>query len=507
MRTEPLRPGRRGPVAMIMIIAMLIMTSGCTGHDQQPAPSPSATASVKRAFTVMTTDKEITADPAAVHDTASTMLTQNVFQRLVTASPTDSYPEPDAAQECRFPTKTSYVCTLRPNLKFSNGDPLTSADVKFSIERATRLDVAGSSAPQLSSLRRIETPNPTTVQFVLSQEDTQFPWALASPAASIVDSKVYNSDHVRPMDEPVVGSGPYEVSKISKNLIEFTRYTDYIGYAAGKVDTIELRTMPDSASIEEAMAAHEVDVVWRGLSAAAQQRLHTQIGASRTHTSKAGFSQTVLPGARVEQLLWNPRSKHVSSTALRDVIAAALQEDRTLDSVVPNGVPGHHSSFPLGGKAKIDVSWNSRIHLTLGYDPTAPNSLDLATQLRIRLENTGGMSVLLRADDPDADLQLVDRKAWTSTGIAWLQPIIDHPLRGEAKPIDAALANTRQAGVGTPQLNTALAQLQQIAAKENLVLPISQAGEDVYSGPRASVTPDAFGPGWQLGLWGLKEKQ
>ena len=81
---------------------------------------------------------------------------------------------------------------------FQNGHSLTSSDVKFCIQRALRLDVPGSSAPLLSTLRRIETPDPLTVRFVLSRVDTQFGWALASPAASIVDEQVYNSDEVRP---------------------------------------------------------------------------------------------------------------------------------------------------------------------------------------------------------------------------------------------------------------------------------------------------------------------
>ena len=504
MRAESFGLRPRALVVALMIIGLLI-TAGCTDHDQQPKPSPSTTP--QRPFTVMTTDKVITTDPAAVHDTASTMLTQNVFQRLMTADPTGRFLKPDAAQDCKVDSRTTYVCTLRPKLRFSNGDPLTSADVKFSIERATRLDVAGSSASQLSSLRKIETPDASTIRFVLSREDTQFGWGLAAPAASIVDPKVYDSDDVQSMGDPIVGSGPYQVSKISKNTIRFEKYDDYLGYAAGRVEDIELRTMPDSASIEQAMTDHEVDVVWRGLSLAAQQRLQTQISSSKDQHSNAGFGQTVLPGARVEQLIWSPDSKHRDSTGLRTAISAALQEDRTLDSVVPNGVPGHRASFPLGGKAKIDVTWDNRIQLTLGYDPTAPNSMDLANQIRTRLEDTGGLSVLLQADDPDADLQLVDRKSWTSTGISWLQPILDHPMRGQAKAIAAADTKARKSGIGTPQLNSALAELQTIAYQEKVVLPLSQTDEYVYAGPRATVTENAFGPGWQLGLWGFKEEQ
>ena len=69
--------------------------------------------------------------------------------------------------------------------------------MKFSIERAARLNVPGSSAVSLSSFRRIQTPDQKTVRFVLSRPDTQFGWALASPAASIVDEEIYDADRVQ----------------------------------------------------------------------------------------------------------------------------------------------------------------------------------------------------------------------------------------------------------------------------------------------------------------------
>jgi peptide/nickel transport system substrate-binding protein len=502
-----LRPGRIGGLIALLTVAGMLIT-GCTGSGDRPEPSPSGSPTPQRPFTIMTTDTVKTADPAAVADTGSTMLTQNVFQRLMTAEPTGRFPQPDAARDCKFESRTSYECTLPSNLKFSNGDPLTSRDVKFSIQRAARLDVAGSSASALSSLRRIETPDKVTVRFVLSREDTQFPWALAAPAASIVDAKVYNSDKVQPNDQPIVGSGPFTVDALTKNTLALEGNPDYRGHAPAKINKLVIKSMPDSASIEEAMTKGQVDVVWRGLSNAAQQRLQAQISSSKEQVSKAGFSRVILPGARVEQLIWNPASKHRNSAALRNAITAALQEDRTLDSVVPDRVPGHHSSFPLGGKAKIKIPWDNRIQLTLGYDSTAPNSQDLANQIRTRLEDTGGMSVLLKADDPDADLQLVDRKAWTQTGAAWLQPVIDHPTSSSAaKKIDQAESKVRKSGVGTASLSSALSTLQTLAAKERTVLPISQTNEVVYVSRKATVNGSSFGPGWQLGLSGIKIKK
>ena len=168
----------------------------------------------------MSTDQIRVTDPAAITDAASTVLSLNVFQRLMTADPGGSVLKPDAARDCLFTSTTTYTCTLNDDLAFHNGHPLTSSDVKFSIERATRLNVPGSSAVALSSLRRIQTPDKKTVRFVLSRPDTQFGWALASPAASIVDEEIYDADRLRDVNDPIVGSGPFVVTKYTGNQLQ-----------------------------------------------------------------------------------------------------------------------------------------------------------------------------------------------------------------------------------------------------------------------------------------------
>ena len=42
---------------------------------------------------------------------------------------------PEAAESCDFTNDTTYECTLKDGLKFSDGSPLTAEDVMFSFER------------------------------------------------------------------------------------------------------------------------------------------------------------------------------------------------------------------------------------------------------------------------------------------------------------------------------------------------------------------------------------
>ena len=504
MRTS--RTGARRALAAVLALAVVGL-SACDSPSEPPAPTtPGAT---PRPFTVVSTDRVTVTDPAAATDQASTMFALNVFQRLMTSAPGASVLKPDAARDCGFiESPTVYTCTLQKDLTFAGGDPLTASDVKFSIERALRLDVPGSSTSLLSSLRRIDTPDDVTVRFILSRVDYQFGWALASPAASIVDEQQYDADDVRANDEPAVGSGPFVVTSFDEDAakagtITFNRFPGYKGFTPAAIDGLTYRTVTDSATIEDAMQKGQVDVVWRGLNTAAVTRLSQQVGASPDKTTSSGFTERVLPGTRVLQLQWSPSSRARRDKGLRTAIALALQGDRTSDSIVPAGVPGQTPTFPLGGKVTPKVTWKTRINLTLAYDPSAPNAADLADTVRNRLEDTGGLSVRLAPGSAQADLVLVDRKAWTSTALSWLQPYVDDPLGSSFAQVDATVEAFGASVPDDSGSDRLLASIQRQAASDLVLLPISQLDETVWVRAGADVNGGSYGPGWQLGLFGI----
>ena len=299
-----------------------------------------------------------------------------------------------------------------------------------------------------------------------------------------------------------MGSGPFVVNRYTGNQLQLSRYEDYVGRNTARLSELVYRSAPDSPTLEDAMSKGTVDVVWRGLDAPAVTRFSQQVDQNPNEETDNGFTQNVLDGARVLQLEWSPTSPMRSHKELRQAISVALQRDRTSDSIVPLDVAGHISAFPTGGKAEPEVTWKSRVKLTLGYDASTPNGQDLATQIRIRLEDTGGLSVQLKPGATDADLNLVDRKAWTATALAWLQPYLEAPL-----PTAASTVSTIETGFrATTESDTAtqmLAALQKQAAVDLIVLPISQSDEYVYLRRGVEMSEGSYGPGMQLGLFGI----
>src|ERR1700761_3454625 len=93
-----------------------------------------------------TTDTVTALDPAGSYDLGSSTLEYNLYQTLVTVPPNSTKIVGDAAKSCTYDNPKTLTCTLTPGQKFSNGDALTSADVKYSCERSIKIQDANGAA-------------------------------------------------------------------------------------------------------------------------------------------------------------------------------------------------------------------------------------------------------------------------------------------------------------------------------------------------------------------------
>jgi len=489
-------------ILALVALACALVAAGCTPSPDL-APSPVVTPTpVQRDFTVATTERVTTLDPVAVTDAINTTATMAVYQRLMTTDPGKASLHPDAAKDCLFVLPTVYECTLKERMSFHNWDTLTSSDVRFSINRALRLGVPGSSARQLSALDHIETPDELTVRFVLKWPDAQFGFALASPAASIVDETVYDPDALLPAGAEPVGSGPFRFTQLDDTGLSLRQYSFYKGYTPASVATLKLAHFADSAALENAMRTASVDVVWRGLNDAALKRFGDQINASREKVTESGFRRETLTGVKVHLLVWEPSSARRLDVTLRQAISQALQDGRTLGSVIPGGIAGHTEAFPLGGAPSQPPSAGERPVLTLSYASAITGERERARDIRDRIETAGYASVQVLADSATADLRLVDMRAWTATPFAWMQPYRDAAPPGSAAKV-AELEQLARSTTDAAARDRLLAEIQLQAAADMIVLPIAQEDDTVFYAAPVKVHEPRFAPGWQLALWAV----
>lgn len=479
--------------------AALVLTA-CEG---EPPPTLPTTTPEPRAFTVATTSLAGQPDPAFAVTAADHEFAVNVFQRLMTVPHGQDVLKPDLATDCLFEAELIYECGLPPDATFADGSPVTAEDVKFSIERAIAREDADSARARWGSLSRIEVVDPVTVRFVLRRPDTEIGFALASPRASIVQQATYPAEGSLADPTQAMGSGPFVVASATEGQLTLARNPHYRGPHGPRLDEVVLVGYPDSASVEEAMQAGEVDAVWRALSNTAHIRLDDQL-ANNGSATDAGFSRETLPGGRVLRLIWARDSAHYADDELRAVVRDGLQDERTLDSIMPPRIPGYRSSFVQGGSPEVSVSWAQERVIRLGIDPRMPDALDLGAVLTTRLENTSALRVEVVEARESADLYLDDTPADTDTAMAWLQPYLDRPTARTAVALSLLRAQYGAVPDDTVR-HSVVGTMQELAAQDATVVPVRQTDAWLYVGPDYAHDPAAFGPGQQLGMWGFHD--
>jgi peptide/nickel transport system substrate-binding protein len=184
----------------------------------------------------------------------------NVFDNLTSRHP-DGKLYPGLATEWKLEGQTTWRFKLRQGVKFHNGDPLTSADVKFSIERTYDPAAKTMVATALATIEKIETPDPSTVVITTKKPDPLLPARLAFYGGQIVPKKYLESVGNDTFNAKPVGSGPVKFgSWVKDDRAVLEANPDYWG---GKIDVDRwiMRPIPETAPRIAALLKGEVDVI------------------------------------------------------------------------------------------------------------------------------------------------------------------------------------------------------------------------------------------------------
>lgn len=296
-------------------------------------------------------DDVLATDPASGYDPGSWLLFNNVFQSLLSFPKGGTEPEPDAAKDCGFSdTRTKvYECTLKDGLKFSNGDALTSEDVKFSFDRMLDIDDPAGPAIMFPTLDKVETPDEKTVVFKLKVPDATFPSKIASGAGSIVDHRQYDADGLRE-DGEAVGSGPYRLDSFGEDEATFSTNEHYKGTADVKNTGVTLKFFHgDQSGLKTALLDDRVDIAYRGLTAA-------DIADTDTNDDSSGVEVVEGSSAEVQHLVFNMDDPIAGKLGVRRAIAHLIDREALITdvyqgtadplySIIPAGIAGHNTAF------------------------------------------------------------------------------------------------------------------------------------------------------------------
>ena len=286
----------------------------------------------------------------------------NLFDNLTSRHP-DGKLYPGLATEWKLEGPTSWRFKLRQGVKFHNGDPLTSADVKYSIERTYDPAAKTMVATVFGTIEKVDAPDASTIVITTKKPDPLLAARLAFYGGQVVPKKYLESVGNDAFNAKPIGSGPVRFTswvKDDRAILEAN--PDYWG---GKIDMDRwvMRPIPETAPRIAALLKGEVDAITQ-LPPDQEDRVAANPATRVAGALYAGLYVLAVNSKRPP--LDNPLVKQALSLAIdREAIVKELWRGR---GVVPNG--------PI---AKGDN------HFDAGLPPLAYNP----TEAKARLQKAG----------------------------------------------------------------------------------------------------------------------
>lgn len=322
--------------------------------------------------------------------------------------------------------------TLREGVVFSDGTPMTSADVLFSLDRARNPDL-GPWSGLLGSVDTV-TADGNAITITLKQPDPTLPSILATFNTSIVSKAVFDaapgatdqekSTAIFGAHTPGVGTGPFVLTGFAQGAsMDFAANTHYWRQGAdGKplpyLDGVHFEVIPDDATRVLKLQAGEMDVA-------------EFIPFSRVEELKGdpNLNMELFPSTRIIYSPINTREKRADGTPnpLADVrVRQALNYATDKDALIGLVLQG-------AGKAMTSPLMAAATQLSIDMSPLYGYDLEKAKALIAEAGLPAGTKIsmtILSGSADDSTIFAALQQMWAPLGIDLIADQVDGPTRG-----------------------------------------------------------------------------
>jgi len=150
---------------------------------------------------------------------------------------------------------------LRPGIKFHNGDPITSDDVKFSFERYR----GGAAKILKDTVKEIQLLGPNRLRFVLKEPWPDFPAFYGTFVASagwVVPRKYFERVGEEGFRKAPIGAGPYKFVSFNPGVELVLEAFEGYWRKTPSIKRLVFRSLPDETTRAAALKSGEVDIAF-----------------------------------------------------------------------------------------------------------------------------------------------------------------------------------------------------------------------------------------------------
>jgi oligopeptide transport system substrate-binding protein len=341
-------------LAMLMILSMALSACAPKAPAETPGETPAEPVAEPKILRTNNMSEPGSLDPALAQGTHESWVLDHTFEGLTKRDPNGTI-VPGMAKEIKLADDdVTYTFTLRDDVVWSNGDPVTAHDFEFAWKRALDPELAADYAFQLYYLKGGEAYNTKTGSVddvgVKAIDDKTLEVVLASPTAYFlelacfytyypVNKKVVegNADWAKNA-ETHVSNGPFKLTGWEHNAtITIEKNEKYYDSSAVKLDGIEFAIIADENTTWQKYLGGEFDFL-------------TPLPQAVVAQLKAEGNPELIIGGEVGTYYYNlnNRLKPFNNVKIRKALSLTLDTQTICDKIAQGGQIPATGVVPFG---------------------------------------------------------------------------------------------------------------------------------------------------------------
>jgi peptide/nickel transport system substrate-binding protein len=335
-------------ILLVILISLLILPPGCRRHSDT--------------FVIALGDNIRTIDPigSPTVDAASERIRTLIFNSLVKKDEKFDYTG-ELADIKRSDDGLVYTFTVHDGIKFHDGHPLSSADVKYTLDLVFSSNFAksasfyeGTGNDKHSYIKSVEAPDQRTVVVTLIK-----PWV--GLLSNLVPIAIIPKDSYESQKEHPLGTGPFKFIRYdnTQQVCDVEAFPEY--WEGGpKLSSVRVRVISDMNALQAELQSGRVDIapMPTSLSPDAVKRLEQD----------PNLQVKVFSGSNIILLTINTTASPLDNVKVRQAVAYAIDRETMIKTLVQGFGKLAHSILP-------EESWAYTTGQTYSYDPAKAKKL------------------------------------------------------------------------------------------------------------------------------------